>query len=141
MEVQNLSTGKTLITLSEEEKRQLQLALDRLGQTFQVQVLPAIKQLGAALAAAAPAIRRFAEEAEKAREICQRLDPAFSGPPEETEPVRTIDPVTGQSLLQEESYPIRMLPTVRTPEQIHRDLALQHGWPVPGPGTKADWDD
>jgi hypothetical protein len=125
MEVKNLSTGKTVITLSEEERKQLLQAINRMGQTFQFQFMPVVQQLGKALQNANPAIREFINEAEKAREICQRLDPAFSGPAEEAQPVRTIDPVTGKSRLtsafEEESFPLRQI--------------------VPGPGTKADWDE
>lgn len=102
MEVKNLGTGKIVITLSEEEKQALLKAIERLSQTFQISVVPAMKQLSAALAAAAPAIRQFNDAAASAREVCQRLDPAFSGPPEEEAfPIRRLDLVTGQSKVVE----------------------------------------
>lgn len=131
MEVKNLTTGKTVVTISEEEKEQLLRAINRLSQTFQTNVLPVMQKLGEALKNAAPAIREF----NAAAEACQRLDPAFSGPVPESAGFTCKCPDVACDCDPEEGgvrrSPFAPQPTGRTPEQIHHDLAVQHGWDLP----------
>lgn len=65
-------------------------------------------------------LRHQLEAALAAEEATQRLDPAFAGPPDPAQ-------VRMDMRMEQESFPIRMLPTDRTLEEIQRDTGVTRG--------------
>lgn len=111
MQVRKVHPNRTLVELTPEEVEELQKAIGRMGQVFQVTVFPALQKLGEALRSAEPVLREF----NRAAEACQRLDPAFSG--------FTCKCPDGACNCDPEEGGVRRSP-----------------FPVPGPGTKEDQD-
>lgn len=93
MQVRTVHPDRTLIELNPEEREELLRAIERMGQTF-VGLKPTIVHLGEALKQATEGLRAMKSALPK--EVCQRLDPAFSEP-EESFPIRRIEPVNGRS--------------------------------------------
>lgn len=109
MKMNRAEDGSATIELLPEEVEQFRVAMERLTATF-VRLSPVIKRL-------ADGIKALQPDLDKARQACQRLDPAFSGPP--------LDSIGF---------------TCKCPDGACV-CAPEHGgvWPVPGPEPKADW--